>query len=945
MLRSQVLRKLLKGVNVELAFGVTFGGSTNKNVFCPFHENEESVSKSCSVSLDGLFNCKGCGEKGDVFDFISQVKGITRDAAIQLLHTNEYVTTVRKANKPTARLLKPEMVEECVKRLSTRKDFYNYLIQERGLTPETIKTYKIGCDEYRITIPVYDKEEQLVNLRRYSQKTSPKMLSFAEGYGALRLFPLPQFLKVKVTLPIILCEGEWDCLLLRQFGYNAITVTGGVTSWNKVFNEYFENKKVFVVFDVHDKDRVSELAAAQRAIILKSIAKEVRIVTLDLPDTYIGGDVTDYFVKERRTREHFESLLNASPICDLTKADLPTDTPTMQVTGEGQFVPLSTASHSRYYYKKIKLRCLVAGKGTMPYLPPKDVTLKVLSEDGSKELIEHIFDIEDGSILSLIQCSTLKLHAFMRNWFGISKKAEVQVQIKTTFNIEEIFLIPAIDLKQEQGPYVIARCFYVGHGIQTNRVYEFNGYTLPNPKDQSATHILTTATPAETDIDTFDLSTEELEQLKITFQTDNVDAKLEDISIQLSEHITKIYGRPDLHIAVDLVFHSPITFIFDDMKLKKGWLEVLILGDTRTGKGYVTEGLCNHYSAGEVISGESLTLAGLVGGVQHMGDKWVLTWGKLPLADRRLIVMDEAGALNQDEIAKLSRIRSEGVAEITKIVSEKTTARTRIIWLANPRPKTTDTTRVLADYNYGIEAVPELIGAAEDVARFDYVINVAHNDVPSEEINRPHQATGELEYSSHLCHNLVMWVWSRKAEQVVFDQGVVVHTMKVAQRLADQFTSKIPLIQIEDVRFKLARIGCAAAGRTFSSPDGEILLVKKEHIDYAYKFLKRIYAKPMCGYLQLSAVEKERQTLKNAGRVKQILEEAGEHYKSLIDGLLEHRQITARDLCDYASLDVYQARSIISELVRLRALVKEFTYYIKKPAFKDFLRVLKRERN
>ncbi|MEK0325645.1 MAG: hypothetical protein QQN63_08070, partial [Nitrosopumilus sp.] len=61
----------------------------------------------------------------------------------------------------------------------------------------------------------------------------------------------------------------------------------------------------------------------------------------------------------------------------------------------------------------------------------------------------------------------------------------------------------------------------------------------------------------------------------------------------------------------------------------------------------------------------------------------------------------------------------------------------------------------------------------------------------------------------------------------------------------------------------------------------------------------------------------------------------------LVEGLLEHRNITARDMCDYAGIDQYQARTLIGELVRHRAITKEYSYYVKKPAFKKFLQSMR----
>jgi hypothetical protein len=944
MLRSKALRQLLKRIDIPTVFNIDFEGRTNANVFCPFHEDPNvSTSKSCSVSADGLFHCKGCQKSGDIFDFYAAQKSLTREQAIEELNTipEPQTKTAKKRGRKPARPLEPVMVQECQKRLTFRDDFRTYLFMHRGLSENTLEGYNIGCDEYRITIPIFNAESMLINLRRYGPGLSPKMLSFSTGYGAPALYPLPQYLSTPIEEPVFLCEGEWDCLLLRQLGFNAITVTGSVKAWDDEFNKHFQGRTVYIIHDVNDKEQDGAFGAVKRAHALKDYATEIKVITLDLPDTYVGGDVTDYFIKENHAVEDFETLIaKAQDPAKLQKFLVPVAGLSSVNAEDIPFIPLDEASHSKYYYKPIKVRCLVAGKGAAPFLPPKKIKITFLDDQGQATTITHEFDPWEKAILSLIQCTTTKLYQFFRSFFSIPLRATMSVEILSTFNIEEVFLIPAIDFSMAQGVYVIRRCFYIGHDIQSNRVYDFLGYTLAAPSNQTATHIFTTAIPAETDIDTFSMDEFEVQELKETFQTEEPYEKLLNISGQLSEHITKIYGRPELHIAVDLVFHSPLLFSFDGTQLKKGWLEVLILGDTRTGKGFVTEGLAKHYKAGEVVSGENLTLAGLIGGVQHLGDKWTLVWGKVPLADRRLVVLDEAGALSPQDISRLSRIRSEGVAEITKIVSEKTTSRTRLIWLANPRPRTPDQKCMLSDYNYGIDAVPELIGAPEDIARFDFVLIVAHSDVSSDVINKTHKVTTELKYTSQLCHNLVMWVWSRKPDQIYFERGIERYTMKVAKELASHFVSKIPLVQAEDIRFKLARIAAAVAGRTFSTPDGVHLVIKKAHVEFAYNFLHNIYSKTVCGYAQLSTVEHERQTLKSPEEVLAVLQEAGTNFTSLVDGLLEHRQLSVRDLCDYSGLDIYEGRSIVSELVRLRALIKEHSYYVKKPAFRAFLRKL-----
>lgn len=921
----------------EAAFGVSFKRNDDVNVFCPFHENAiTSKTKSCSVNRKGIFNCKSCGAKGNAYAFYAAKRKISYAAAENTL------------SNPNAEPLTWQAVHRYKKRLKANNLYQKVLRVDRGLSGGTIAKFNIGCDERRITFPVCDKDGSLMNVRRYLPKPKsgePKMISFSKGYGIVTLYPL-QF--VDKSKPIILCEGELDCILLHQNGFNAITVTSGVMSWRAIFTEYFRKCHVVIIYDVNDKHDLGQQVAWERARLLKAVAKSVKVVKLPLPKSYKGGDITDYFVKENRTTAQLRRLIKAANVFKLpakkaSEQAVPSKTSEPSEDQQSILVTLHDASKSDYYYEKIRFRCLVAGKGISPYLPPKEVRVTTVDEAGAPQSIVHTFDCWSSAILSLIQCSAKMQKAFVCLLLNVPTKYASDLKVLSTFNIEELFVIPAVQdsSKHEIGPYTMRHCYYVGHGIQTNQVYECEGYTVPDPRTQAATHILTKAVPAQTNVDTFVLAKPQSKELKRTFQTKNVRSKFADIHKQLAEHVTHIYKRPDLHTAVDLAFHSVTSFEFDNVKVKRGWSDVLILGDTRVGKGQVTEGLCTHYQAGEIVSGENVTCAGLIGGLQRLGERWTLIWGKIPLADRRLIVLDEAGNLSKTDISKMSRIRSEGIAEVTKIISEQTTSRTRLIWLANPRTPHDQKIRQMAYYNYGVDAVPELIGAAEDIARFDFALVLVQNEVDSREINKIHKPSGPLKYTSALCHDLLMWAWSRTADQVVINKEVVSFIMKASQALSKNFTSKIPLIQGEDVRFKLARLACAVAARMFSTTDGVRLIVKITHAKFAYNFLRQIYSKQSCGYYQLSEIEKGRNTLHNPAGVKETLESTGEFLPDLVDGLLEHQQLGPRDLCDYAGIDIYQARSLISQLVRYRALIKEYGYYTKKPAFKVFLRKLK----
>lgn len=952
-------------IDIEMAFDVEFGARENVNVFCPFHEDEAtSFSKSCSVNVNGFYKCHVCNATGTAVDFYAKVVGLDRAGAEKRLQESladpakkvererrQKITAVYET--ATSQPLRQSLAQECHTDLMRPgcEQALDYLRTKRGLTIRTLKKYLIGHDEYRITIPIFDALHQLVNIRRYKPNagSQSKILTHAKGDGTPRLYPLNVLSELVSGDELIVCEGEWDCLLLNQMGLPAITNTGNVKAWSLEWTQQLHDYRLVFIFDVHDKeDDLGQRVARERVKHVFSAGTEAKRVELPLPEKYVGGDITDYIVNEKHTSKELRKLINDTPwygTKSITEPAAEMPTPVATSVKRPPTISLEEAANAKYYYKTIHMRCLVAGKGVAPFILPKTVDVEAILPNGTSMTYSKTFDVKDGTIVAFAGASETKQTAIIRQALDLPGKTKLKYTILETINLEEIFLIPTVGDRQEgdseSGAYTLRHCFYVGIGLETNRVYDFEGYTLPNPNTQQATHLLLHARPAETNIDSFKMTDELYKELASTFQCTNIADKLGEIASEMSMHVTGIVGREDLHIAIDLVFHSVLYFDFAGDRVKKGWLEALVLGDTRTGKGFVTEGLCKHYRVGEVISGENVTLAGLVGSVQKLGDRWTLVWGKIPLADRRLIVMDEASSLSHGTIGKLSRIRSEGIAEVTKVISQKTNARTRLIWLANPRSGKDSMPRMIADYNYGIEAVPELIGAAEDVARFDFVLIVAQNEVSSDEINSARAKKGDRIYTSDLCHKLIMWAWSRKPEDVVFSDDIPETVLKAAKALGRMFSPKICLIQSEDVRFKLLRIACAAAARTFSTKDGEKLLVKKEHIGYAYNFLYHIYSKPSNGYVQLSETERERSTLRDPLAVHDILRQAGEALPDLVNGFLEHRMISARDLADYAGMDIFQARSLVSELVRQRAIIKEYGGYAKKPAFKAFLHKLR----
>ena len=479
--------------------------------------------------------------------------------------------------------------------------------------------------------------------------------------------------------------------------------------------------------------------------------------------------------------------------------------------------------------------------------------------------------------------------------------------------------------------------YYLGCDLEINTIYELKGYTTTDPSNQTITHVFHEAIKIKSDIDSYVLDKSShilLSQFNIKDDSvDNIFTHLENLYESYAHNITKIYNRFDLHLAIDLAFRSVISFRFQNELIAKGWTDVMILGDTRCGKGFIAEKLAKYFSVGEVVSGENCSIAGLIGGLQQYNGNWAITWGKIPLNDCGMVILDEASELQDEAWSKLSRVRSEGIAEITKIQTQVTNARTRLLFIANPINKT------ISNYSYGIQAILDVVKAPEDIARFDYVLVVSHNEVDMEDINKKHNLV-KSKYSIQSERELVLWIWSRKINEVEFSEEAIKIVYELSIALDKVYTFTIPLIQGENIRVKLAKIAIGFAGRLYSNKNkGKILYVKKVHVICAYTFLNLIYKKEPSGYYAISKLQKPL-SVRDDNKMSKIDKYFNSYRdkRELCKCLLINNNITPNDLSDHMDLSKEISREIISYLLKSDCITKRSSYYVKTPNFTSWLK-------
>jgi hypothetical protein len=305
--------------------------------------------------------------------------------------------------------------------------------------------------------------------------------------------------------------------------------------------------------------------------------------------------------------------------------------------------------------------------------------------------------------------------------------------------------------------------------------------------------------------------------------------------------ITNIFKPQEIVAnAVDVMYHSVLEFKFNGT-LMKGQPEGLIVGEARTGKTQTAEKFMKYIGIGNMMALKGATTAGLLGGADKLQTGgYKVTWGTIPRNNRGMVIMDELSGMQREVMASLTAMRSEQVATVHKIAKGKAPARTRLLWLSNPRVQHNGQSRSIRDYSNGIQILLDLIGSDEDIARFDFATVIVKTGESS-----PHDEKVLKAYDPQVYRHLVLWAWSRKADNVIISPEIERYAVTMAHELNEQYDSDIKLFGGEAWK-KVTRIAVACACATFSTDEsGENVVLEKSHVDWACNFLTRCYDNPV----------------------------------------------------------------------------------------------------
>lgn len=915
----------------EMGWDFEFVGENEIKCRCPAHDDK---SASASLNIEKrMWHCHtgACNASGDFFTFVA--------LATKKSRADIYAFFADKYKFESVKTIDIALVERYHTALwdidAMKKELY-----DRGLIDDDIRKYRLGYCKNRITIPVPNEHGNIVNLRRY-QPGAPgdkKMLN-TRGHGKMRLFPVDQL----SFDDIILVGGECKAIVtarhMNEYGLGAITATAGEGNWEPYMSEPFKGKRVYICYDIDESGWVaSERIGAQ----LKHVASEVRMIRLPLdPDKYPAGDPNDYFGPEKKTGADLFKIIQAAeewvPKTIETHTD---DSPAQEVT-------LGDATAARHTGRRIKLNGVVAAIDSTPYIVPKTVTCAcernqsfcsicpVFAQTGDVELT---INRESPSLIEMVNSSEKNHRDAIRKGLGVPPCKTVKFTTTAHYNIEDIRVVPQLDITTTSTEERMLPALAVSHGLQGSTPYVFQGRTFPHPRSSQAILLASDTEPAEDSLSTFKMSPDDIEALARfkpqAWTMDALRSTLDDVYNDLEANVTRIYGRRDMHLAIDLVYHSPLLVPFDG-RVNKGWVEVLIVGDSAQGKSESSMHMMKHYGLGEKVDAKNASVAGLLGGMQQLGSRWFVTWGKFPLADRRMIILEELKGAHPEVIGKLTDMRSSGVAEIDKIGGQRRThARTRLLAISNPRSD-----GPLSSYNFGVESILELIGGPEDVRRFDMVYLASATQIPASEMNRlaMHRPKVNQVYTADLCRKLVLWAWTREPEHIVFAKETTQAILDASTKLCETFTDAIPIVDRGSMRLKMARLCASLACRTFSTDDGVNLVVRPCHVEYIADLLTKVYSTDTFGYRDFTTAYNNARQLRDPDTIQaRVL--ATPFPSDFIEEMLHASNIELRDICDWCGWERGEATDLLSLLVRKRALYRDGRSYRKNP---EFIKLLK----
>ena len=815
-------------------FFQVYGDAGEVAVCCPFpHYTANGIpyyehNPSAHVNLSkGVFHCKACGKGYGEVSFIKEILGCsTFDAKrlSRLFDTSEY-----KLDWEAEQLTQ-----------ASRETAIRLGISEEVIDQLMLKTHKGTETMFSYPVLMYG---HLVDVRQYNIGFTPKVKS-RSGAMAGMIIPFDDWRTSSLNKLTLICAGEKDMAVARSNGFtNAITITGGENVLPKCLN-LFKNREVAIVYD---NDDAGKHGAKKLALALYPYTQHIRVVTgFHEVCKENKEDITDFFTKYNKTKEDLIQYIEETPYYVPSEEDRKLQFPV---------VDLITACRPENLNKMLRSNIQVVAVSESSYSAPVEVNAEKFKEvEGSKgntlkKGACFEWTLEDKNMQDVLHLidnnfTETNVQENLKDLMGIPRNEKcVRLQVERTTTVFKAYVTDMFETSNADAQPVEFTAYSIGCKLESGKKYMITYKVIPHPyKGQQLTMLVTEAIQASDSVSNFTVDDIAKQHLDI-FR--NIPGDISDKINHLTQKVKGILGydgNDQLIQTIDLAFHTVLQFDFGNFKNVRGYLDTFIVGESRVGKSSTADSLRNTYELGMFTSlaGNSATIPGLVGGSNKVGGNYQTRAGVIPQNHKGLIIFEEFGKSKQDVITELTDIRSSNEVRITRVSGTITLpAMVRMIALTNVK-STKGAIKSIASYPNGISVVTELVGTAEDIARYDVILVLAdRGNIEIDPFWEP-----EKPYDKEVYQTRIRWIWSRTPEQVIIDREVGQYILGWANTLNAQYDCHIKIFGTEAWK-KISRLAIAVAGYVVSTDSTyQNIIVRKEHVDYAVEFLLSLYDNP-----------------------------------------------------------------------------------------------------
>lgn len=787
-------------------------------VRCIFHQDDKP-SLSINIS-EGLFHCFGCGKKGGIKEFCELVKE-DFDQYKPILSEKEHKELQREEVFVD---LDQEIVHKNIEKfhnaLLQSKTYLDFLIKEKLWSLKIIENFKIGLEGRRFIIPIW-KNNICVGVIQYQPDSFPKYKIVRYEYARYEgCFPSEPFLSEANY--IVVCEGISDTLCLLSHGINAVTplVPNSPFRWLA----QFDFSKIENIIICTDNDTAGELIRRKYNEFFQAIQGK-KIYNIFLPTEY--KDITEYL--KHNTKENFIELARKEKQRIEKEEE------------EYEHIEFESVFDMRNMGKNISIEAFTSSKLIQSYAVPNKYKIDCLY--GQYEYCANcpIFilktknndfelEVKEEEQIQMIDKPLEKINEKYKKKFGVPKICHSFTINVTDNNLAEIFdVIPIRGTTTKEIGFRPIACIALSKNtlLSSSSNYKIKGKITKHP-DNGQIVIITKSAEAFDRVYKYDQDKEE--ELKYYFNpteitVESIIQKLYFIGEDLSK-FTGIKGRPLFHILAFLPFVSPYQMILND-QYEKSALELFVIGDTRTGKTTVFQKYIELTNIGTLISGENISLAGLVGGMQQLSyGKWTISWGIFPQNDRGLVIIDEADAIPKDVISGITSVRSSGWAEINKVQQAKAQARVRLVFISNPKNNMN-----IESYGCGIKAIDDFGYSKQDISRFDYFLILSRSDVS---IENAKYYTERTEIPVEYYRLISQRAYSQSGIENIISENIAVFARDTGEYLANKYYCDIPVFSEGYSFLKVLRIALAVKNLLCIPLSEEVIFASKRLLEENY---------------------------------------------------------------------------------------------------------------